>query len=47
VFHPGEYLEAAAGRDRSIGAQQEVAIHLYLDTADLRATGYRLYLFFG
>jgi predicted Zn finger-like uncharacterized protein len=47
VFHPSEYLDAAAGRDRGIGAQQEVAIHLYLDTADLRATGYRLYLFFA
>jgi predicted Zn finger-like uncharacterized protein len=47
VFHPGEYLDAAAERDRGIGAQQEVAIHLYLDTADLRATGYRLYLFFA
>jgi hypothetical protein len=46
VFHPGEYLDASAERGRGIGAQQEVAIRLYLDTADLRATGYRLYLFF-
>jgi predicted Zn finger-like uncharacterized protein len=47
VFHPGEYLDAAVERGRGIGAQQEVAIRLYLDTADLRATGYRLYLFFA
>ncbi len=47
VFHPGEYLDASAERGRGIGAQQEVAIRLYLDTADLRATGYRLYLFFA
>jgi predicted Zn finger-like uncharacterized protein len=47
VFHPGEYLDAAVERGRGIGAQQEVAIHLYLDTADVRATGYRLYLFFA
>jgi hypothetical protein len=47
VFHPRDYLDAAADQGRGIGAQQEVAIHLYLDTADLRATGYRLYLFFA
>jgi predicted Zn finger-like uncharacterized protein len=47
VFYPGEYLDAAADQGRGIGAQREVAIHLYLDTGDLRATGYRLYLFFA
>jgi len=47
VFPPAEYLNPAVDSARGIGAQQEVSIRLYLDTADLRATGYRLYLFFA
>jgi predicted Zn finger-like uncharacterized protein len=46
VFRPGEYL-TGADQGRGIGAQQEVAIRLYLDTAEVRASGYRLYLFFA
>jgi hypothetical protein len=47
VFYPREYLDAATQPDRGLGAQQEVSIHLYLDTGELHATGYRLYLFFA
>jgi hypothetical protein len=47
VFAPSEYLDTAMDPARGIGAQQEVSIRLYLDTAELRATGYRLYLFFA
>jgi len=46
VFPPAEYLDATLDVARGIEAQQEVNIRLYLDTADLHATGYRLYLFF-
>ena len=46
VFPPAEYLGPSVDSARGIGAQQELSIRLYLDTADLRATGYRLYLFF-
>jgi predicted Zn finger-like uncharacterized protein len=47
VFYPRDYLDPAVHQDRGLGAHQEVAIHLYLDTGDLRAIGYRLYLFFA
>ena len=47
VFPPGEYLDPKADPARGIGAQEDVSIRLYLDTAELRATGYRLYLFFA
>lgn len=47
VFRPGEYLDTAVERVQGIGPNQEVAVRLYLDTADLNATGYRLYLFFA
>ncbi|HEU5282432.1 MAG TPA: DUF3426 domain-containing protein [Burkholderiales bacterium] len=47
VFYPREYLDAAVEQEGGLGAQQEVAIHLYLDTGELRASGYRLYLFFA
>jgi predicted Zn finger-like uncharacterized protein len=47
VFFPREYLDAATQPDRGLGAQQEVSIRLYLDTGELHATGYRLYLFFA
>lgn len=46
VFTPADYLGGVA-RDRGIGAGQEVSIRLYLDTGDLKAAGYRLYLFFA
>ncbi len=47
VFKPAEYLGTARGPDDGIGAGQEVSVRLYLDTGDLKAAGYRLYLFFA
>lgn len=44
VFGPAEYL-AAATADAGIAANAEIGVRLRLDTADLVATGYRLYLF--
>jgi predicted Zn finger-like uncharacterized protein len=47
VFAPAEYLDPGLDAAGGIGPQQEVSIKLYLDTLELRATGYRLYLFFA
>jgi len=47
VFAPAEYLGSSGAPDRGIGAGQEVSIRLYLDTGELKAAGYRLYLFFA
>jgi predicted Zn finger-like uncharacterized protein len=47
VFRPQDYLEPGIDRGRGIGANQEVSIRLYLSTGELRAAGYRLYLFFA
>lgn len=47
VLHPREYLEGAARTRGSIAANEELALRLYLNTGDVRAAGYRLYLFFG
>jgi predicted Zn finger-like uncharacterized protein len=47
VFQPREYLEADIDGRAGIGANQEVSVRLYLSTGNLRAAGYRLYLFFA
>jgi predicted Zn finger-like uncharacterized protein len=47
VFKPPEYLGTSLAPDAGIGAGQEVSVRLYLDTGDLKAAGYRLYLFFA
>jgi Protein of unknown function (DUF3426) len=47
VFTPAEYLGTTLGADEGIGAGREVSVRLYLDTGDLKAAGYRLYLFFA
>lgn len=47
VLRPDEYLDATQRGRRSIEGNEEIAIRLYLDTGDVRAAGYRLYLFFG
>jgi predicted Zn finger-like uncharacterized protein len=47
VFAPAEYLGSSVAPQRGIGAGQEISIRLYLDTGDLKAAGYRLYLFFA
>jgi hypothetical protein len=44
VFLPAEYLRVAASGGLQAGA--ELPIRLYLDTGTLRASGYRLYLFY-
>ena len=45
VFLPAEYLQAAAPMT-GLKAGTELPIQLYLDTGGLRASGYRLYLFY-
>jgi len=47
VLRPSDYLDPAQRGQRSIGGNEEIAIRLYLNTGDVRAAGYRLYLFFG
>jgi predicted Zn finger-like uncharacterized protein len=47
VFKPSEYLGTTLGPDEGIGPGQEVSVRLYLDTGELKAAGYRLYLFFA
>jgi len=46
VLTPAEYLGAGLPEGPSIGPSEELSVRLYLDTGELRATGYRLYLFF-
>ena len=47
VFRPAEYVAASQDVARGIGPSQELPVRLYLDTSELRPTGYRLYLFFA
>jgi predicted Zn finger-like uncharacterized protein len=44
VFLPAEYLVPGAAPALKPGA--ELPVHLYLDTGELRAAGYRVYLFY-
>ena len=48
VLTPAEYLDGARDTNTvaGIGPGAEVAVRLYFDTSRVRATGYRLYLFF-
>lgn len=48
VLTPIDYLVAARAKDAAngIASGAEVDVHLYFDTSRVRATGYRLYLFF-
>jgi predicted Zn finger-like uncharacterized protein len=46
VFSAADYLDAGTEIRRGIAANQEISIRVYLDTGNLKATGYRLYLFF-
>ena len=45
-FAPKDYLTAPHSDDRGFPAGAEVGVRLVLNTRDLRAAGYRLYLFF-
>jgi predicted Zn finger-like uncharacterized protein len=47
VFKPAEYLGTSLEPQQGIGAGQEVSVRLYLDTGEVKAAGYRLYLFFA
>lgn len=47
VFKPAEYLGTSLEPNQGIGAGQEVSVRLYLDTGEVKAAGYRLYLFFA
>jgi predicted Zn finger-like uncharacterized protein len=48
VLTPPEYLDTTREKDAASGIASgaEVAVRLYFDTSRVRATGYRLYLFF-
>jgi predicted Zn finger-like uncharacterized protein len=45
IFFPQDYLPSTVKTSRLYGGS-EIPITLYLDTGDLRASGYRLYLFY-
>lgn len=47
VLRPADYVEAGRRVQDGIAGNEEVPVRLYLNTGDLRAAGYRLYLFFG
>ena len=46
VFHPADYLKAGNEVPKGLAANRELEIALHLDTADLKPTGYRLFLFY-
>jgi hypothetical protein len=47
VFYPVQYLDKTQGELTGVAANQEILVKLYLDTGDIKPTGYRLYLFFA
>jgi predicted Zn finger-like uncharacterized protein len=46
AFHPADYLKSKTDLPKGIGRNREQEITLRLDTTDLRASGYRLLLFY-
>lgn len=46
VFLPGEYLRRGTAIEQGIPARGDVAVKLLMDLSDLKAEGYRLYLFY-
>lgn len=46
IFLPKDYLERAADVSTGMGARAEVNVRIELDTGDLKAAGYRLFLFY-
>jgi predicted Zn finger-like uncharacterized protein len=46
VLQAGDYIESAPDREAGFAAGAERAIKLTLQLADIKATGYRLYLFY-
>ncbi len=47
VFYPAQYLDKSTEQPVSVGPNQEILVKLYLDTSNIKPTGYRLYLFFA
>jgi predicted Zn finger-like uncharacterized protein len=47
VFYPADYMDKSQSLEAGIGANQEIPVKLYLDTGDVKPSGYRLYLFFA
>jgi len=47
VFYPAQYLDKSTEQPVSVGPNQEILVRLYLDTSNIKPTGYRLYLFFA
>ena len=49
VLRPADYMMTAAAREhlaQGIGPGSEAVLRVHFDTGDVRATGYRLYLFY-
>lgn len=46
IFPPAEYLKPSEDEKQGLLPNHEVGIKLQLDTADLKPTGYRLFLFY-
>jgi predicted Zn finger-like uncharacterized protein len=46
TFTPAEYLKAGEGEKSGLAANREMSLKLPLDTAELRPTGYKLFLFY-
>ncbi len=47
VFYPADYLDQSQDPSHGIDSNQEIPLKLYLNTGDIKPTGYRLYLFFA
>ncbi|WP_239795467.1 zinc-ribbon and DUF3426 domain-containing protein [Candidatus Nitrotoga arctica] len=46
IFPPVEYLKSGEDEKQGLLPNHEIGIKLHLDTADLKPTGYRLFLFY-
>lgn len=46
IFPPAEYLKPGEDEKQGLLSNHEIGIKLHLDTADLKPTGYRLFLFY-
>ncbi len=45
-FHPADYLKAKDAEKQGVLPNRDLEIKLHLDTADLKPSGYRLFLFY-
>ncbi|MFZ4537338.1 DUF3426 domain-containing protein [Propionivibrio sp.] len=46
IFHPGEYLSPKMPADQPFAANSDIAVRLWIETTDISAAGYRLYVFY-